>query len=1540
MAKHLIAVGGSGQHVALAYMDLAALAHHIHPVEPIYPYIVDKDETMNNGSTAWQEAIKQGELLRAADDEKAASWTDFGGNRIAPCRELVGRPKVRDAVSPIYGRLLLTPEQLEVEFATGYWGQAPVGAAFFGDIIRRDGERVGAALNRIAADPGARIVVAGSTVGGTGAGCLPRLVEHLAQRLGGGGGEARVMALPLLQWFALGAGGDQQQSEAAAKRNEEMKSRVPSALLYSRDCLAKDAATVLVGHPAPQGRERPWSGNTQQPPHEDLTVPYYAAIVASEFLFARRGTVPGIYSVPCPELQQGFHLDRSLWVFDGREDPAGHPYLQLGNLVHRNLGFCRRLWWVLRYLETPPSGRKTMWPGLLRVPTLDKAWEPMPAQERKRVLAAGKALLDAKWAALRRLYASDRALFGADALTATTWRQALDEQPPTSGVPEIRQWVGEEPMQLVELPHLARAILAQFPRPGRLDAPASPSRCLPPTVGRREEIAPPPKLPGVLDPCNIEQLLAFEQVAPESLPTSSAVEFYLEQLFAEKLGQDAVKEKTAQTWSKRWLTLLRGLAAGVLSLQPAPRDEGEVKLSDSQPQYAIADKDNFCFGLTSPKTLLVPAMTARWEDLDKQLSMADGGPADRAVMGWFELLERLRTSSALDSVPGWFTYNKRFWLDDHRKSVRPDLRFGFLATRPLLVGWGNGAPRPLCLPRPLGPSDQQNRQHLHDTLAFFGIEREAMDAAHLATEVPGLSALNDESRCPTYIPFGPKVDQTPRKVVWRSETPDLADALSFGFVLLRRVVDGRSVSVAAEVMLRSGGLVEVLESEQDILVSQVEPLGDNQKRKDDLYPDYPVRLRYAGLVDRTARSQRPPSAAAGVCRYEFRVHGINHVVTRDISVTKTRPGTFFLWPKFKPAQVDGKDFKAYYALAHSTRTGGSAWFLGQSSSANPHLDWSVYLKGDSLAQPLYSVNGEGVQGGIPMLMAVVQENEEAPVGGGLFSCPLAQAKDVSSERWGIDFGSSSSVVAVSTGHGLTGDAEVITLSGKLDATHIFAENEAKPLSSCYWFPTWDGFAPRTKDTSNLIPSQLLLTERVPFDGRARAAAEALPYGQAFVLDHGGELDEALQDQAKVIRDLKWLDSGTSDELLARRSLRRAYLLHLLEMCFALRAGLSGPSCQQGLPTSVTAVFTLPLRMRDLDGRPAKDFAEDADRVCRLLGELLGRRFDAQFIWESHVGAPRVRPDSEIYAVADLGGGSLDLWGAIGKTDSIEYADSYRFGGHDLLQQWCESQSDQKTREQQIVDLRRSFQIDPDRELERIRENRACVMVQIGFFLLAKEAVARWIGALVHKARATRAQADQGPTSYKVHLSLLGMGWGLYPQVAQSEATFVGSIGERVKQLLADSGGGDVDVRSLNETGERGGQGRKGQERKTYLARRAAERGGQDTKELLKMDTHPFLGCDIFQAQGPKFDWFETTPLRLDRTKVPFEILFDPKSVQAQPTPCLERHAVANRDLDQILLLMKKGIHPDPSAPHYQGHAPFSLVLESLRGRSKIEDSQS
>ncbi|MHB8876049.1 MAG: hypothetical protein ACYC8T_20355, partial [Myxococcaceae bacterium] len=1285
MSTHLVAVGGSGQHVALAYLDLAALAHHVHHVDPVLLYILDKDSTSANGRTPWSLARQQALRLHTVDEGQTSNgWRSSPASAIPPCPEPagLGARTVRDAVHSDYASLFFTDAQKAVEYTKGYWGQAPVGAAFFDAVLREGQSQLGTATSAILQDANARIVVAGSTVGGTGAGCLPRLVEHLAEK----NPNARIMTALFLQWFKLTD--ENESAGVAAERNAQMQMRQHTGLLYSQAKLARCSTTVLYASPAPVNR--PWAGDTQQNVHDDLTVPLYAAAGASDFLHGTNAIGNGIYGIPCPMAEGGGHLAGEVTLFGGR-DGTGAP-LRLDTLIAQNLELCRRLAWVVRYFEEPPSTKGVLFPGVLGVGALDAIRRERSDAEARDLVRRLSSLLDAKWDALVRIARSDSRVFRG-APPAATWRAQVVGGLADGGIDGLRSWLsaGTSTLKDRSAASLTKLVLQGITSPEAPPARQSSARLLPEQVGGLAQVFYPRSNVGAPDILaeHISSLIDLGKVSPESVPATATLEFMLEQLFDGHIG--AIPPIAVGPWNDRWRTLLLGICAGIFKLEPAPEDLGSVKVACPLPQYVIRDANGRIIGATSRRVLLVPAVEARWDSLGKHPALLEGGDAARAVASWFDLLHAVTESGPR---PAWLEYQRRTWIQDLRVAAMPDDRHGLVTERMVKVDCG-GVERAIPLPTTKRRTDAD----LHTLLASFSID--VVPTTHLK---PHLQTQLDA--CASYTPFTPEAGPAPHKVVWADLNPDLAKELRFGVVLSTGPgADGRSMVTASALKLPGIADIDVLAGREAVLLAQVDPLGDGKIR----LPDFPVQLRYAGLIDRTNWS--PPGAATqGLVPYSVKLHGRPSVENVRVQVRASVRATVLVWPRFRTRATPGQaPFRAYFALADSPVTEHRACFVGSSQGAEA-LDWSAAFLSDVKPRPLYEIDSGNASGGVPEMMALISPS--AKEGGGLFAVglevPLApQGK----ETWGIDFGTSSTVVAA---YADGSAAFVLKPDAALDQTVVIAMGDPKSLREGAWFPTWDGKAPRQTVPRPLFPSQLVY---IGADTSRPSTAKIgeLRYGSDIIIDRPELQKENTRPPERVIGDLKWSDTGGP----AQQQRRCDYLIHLLELCFALRqrAHDDKAGLKVGLPSEIQAVFTLPLQMRGPPEAAALALERDVRISCEIVSRLVGSKFQPSFLWESHAGAPEPRPPGQVFAVADLGGGSLDLWGDY---DGAEFADSYRFGGHDVLGQWGTiSGAEGQELAQKQLDMRRALQNGSDDVRTEIKEERKRA-VHAGFFGLAVE----------------------------------------------------------------------------------------------------------------------------------------------------------------------------------------------------------------------------
>ena len=1470
MANHFIAVGGTGQHVALAYADLEALAWLVlNNVQPAEFYILDRDQGTNENDSAWDLTLVQ---LNAIRPGQKNPWRE-----IEPNKRIPGKPNVGAAVDACYGPLYFNPRQLDVDYSTGYYGQAPVGAAFFDDVLRQQQSQMGASIQHLITDPGARILVAGSLVGGTGAGCMPRLVEFLKKH----SQASAIFAIPFLRWFQLSP---QQSDDPTSARNAEMKSREPSALLYSSHRLARDAATVLVGHPQPDNApQRPWAGDVKQKVFDQLVLPYCGAIQASRMLHEKHPPGTGLYSVPCVPS----HIAKGLAVFGGDVDG---PRTQIVNLVRLNVELCRRLVWVYRLLKEPPDFRRTWFPRSFHIPVLDGVIRLAKTAKGNAVLAGLKTILDAKWAALRRFFGSDKDLFGGT--IGESWESMQD--PPAEGLKSMQAWLDGDPLPAQSnAQDIAGRVVENIDSVHTVKAHPVNDRLLPPGVKPDTQATYPPVPLGDLDPLDLAtvlaNLVAGDLVLPESLPTVKTLEFFLEKLFA---GQVGVGQSAAgKDWTRRWRLLLVGLCSGDLTLVPGPADMGEVNLG-SPSQFLVQDGKKNTWGWISPSTLLVPAVQADWQKLENDPRLNDGGDAALRVAGWVQALNELNSKSPRKAnIPGWAVALLQ-WASGLKAA--PVLDFGLPDTPAPAptVRWGDvsaNLPLPFAIARP--------RANFDRLINFFCIPIAPADPA----SIPDLSQLANPAICPVYCKAPGRSQLS--VAVWADILPHLASAVRFGFHFQQ---DGNGTWQALRLQLGANKSIEIIDDVHDIFIRKVEPIGDNTRT---VVPDWPVKLQYAGLVDQARGASHQESA--GNVSYTLHLRGRDQPVTTSVKCDRKRAATLLFWPRFRSGSTVANTFKAYYALYDTPATEMNV--LGVRSAASLFLDWHQPVKSFHRARPLYAINNGNVDGGVPTLFALTEDS--AKEGHGLFGIKLKQVDAVPAERWGIDFGSSSSVVAVSGADGgsIVNEALPLAADGSLDQTlPVALQTTANArLVDCGWFPTWDTAKQRSTPARPLVPSVMINITNAPLGNLL-----ALHYIADYVVDHGGDLASELQGSKHLIHDFKWFPKDNQAQ--SKSESRQAYLVHLLELCYTLRAKAEckPASISPGLPQVIDARFTLPIAMRHGNQSYAQTYEQDVLTACSVLNQLLGCTINPTFNWESRAAIPITALQNETYACADLGGSSLDMWGGFGCNLDQDWADSYRFGGHDLVELWAAVKNMERMGLRRVLQTGDGFNIrDPD-----------LANTTRGFFILAAEAVSRWVAALALK----RAEAS-GQRKVSIKLALLGMGWNLEPGSQGKNTTLLlEHIQERANGLLRASGSSALEL-TLLEMNEQ----QQGDDRKTYIARRAAVRPGYTMTALLGAPPRAFLGFNAVSVSGVKH---QTHPWSADKPlKVPSgasQMVFDPDHGGSQPVPALEKHKLTANQLGDVITAMSKGILGLGMVPQFDGQSPISAVLEVLRHDTK------
>jgi hypothetical protein len=412
LANYLIAVGGTGQHVALAVADLVALAYEIYTTPDEFPAVhmilVDADQASDTDhGSAWQEARARLSSLGLLAGDSFECVPLPVNSPLADTRRMYEfLNRLGASFGPNAADALLLHDQREVDVTTGFYAQPRVGAMMaewlFDEVTR--GEDVNpqlARLFRLAGDPANRIVVAGSGVGGTGAGFAPALVRRLSSVNGGG----RLMALMATEWFRLGGACSNRLSEAVQKSNAN------SSLWHSAHSGSGGGVrTVLFGHPqVSRAPEEDCQSGAFQARKKNLTIPYYAAAAAMSFFAG--------------EANAGPHIPAAAFSGDVVMLPKAlriTPRLTLDDLVQSNVEAVGRLTLASEYLRGRYRGFVLPFSSLSgRIAALDGA-DP---QRLDGPLAA-------KRAALHNLGASDEKL----AVVPRSHR----------GLETLRSWAGEK----------------------------------------------------------------------------------------------------------------------------------------------------------------------------------------------------------------------------------------------------------------------------------------------------------------------------------------------------------------------------------------------------------------------------------------------------------------------------------------------------------------------------------------------------------------------------------------------------------------------------------------------------------------------------------------------------------------------------------------------------------------------------------------------------------------------------------------------------------------------------------------------------------------------------------------------------------------------------------------------------------------------------------------------------------------------------------------------------------------------------------------
>jgi hypothetical protein len=1409
---HLVAIGGTGQHVALSYVDFAVLAEWLLPVDPCRLWLFDADAGAPEGATtAWDDACKQVQFLRRRSRPGENHWTDPLSSQHRPYLEAQAQI-FEDAICRRLAPIYFDDEQRRVSFRNGYYGEAAVASTVFGALLADEEQTRGFTDLLNAPRLGdARVVVAGSAVGGTGSGCLPRLVEALAKSAGRSA-NGRIMAILYLPWFRLeGADGK------AAKRNDEMAARTASGLFYYNGRLRDHSAAVIIGHPDVNASRvsRPWQGDTQQQRHDDLSLPFYGASIASQFFANERATPYGLYSVASNE--SGNQLVSEHLPLGAATDTSAQ--WTASKLVKANLELCRRLYWIARYIETLGQTQPVALSDEFDLPAL----RGLPTKIGDQL----DGWIRTKLVSLNRVEATLRGTTKNGAPTSDGETRAW--APPPAGLKTLRLWIPTEPFSGAEglVLAVARRLLNDDTWTNLEQLPTSIARLLPGrTATAVVQVQPRRVAIGTAAPMDTHEtdaLIAHEKVKPRALPTARARAEVLAGVFDGRLGKaitlkplfnavldptfEVLDVSTTQALVQTWFLVMLGLAAGKVTMHDVIPTRSPIQIqADGEAlrvltwRTSIGDEFDVAYGTTTVGFVPSARDSSAWAKVVADLPVADRHRHGTVVASWATMLNRAAEATRTEP-PDWL---RRLHNDWGKDLPRTSASFG-LTDSSLPVRWSNDR-HVVAMRFPV--SGRRADSTWAEFYAGLGltVSQGCPPGDKVAQDIRNL--LNDPERCPRFLYTSSEKDAENRTAIALWQLPVGHPRCDLHYQAAAKIHDRYYISVQAghvwDVQVE-GMVVQVVEPAQ-VLLRNVGYLSEGEDQR---VADYPVRASFLDLVDLTA-STAPPRLDGNKVHYTLHFRGyptpIEHVATRDDSLML--PAGILMWPNFT-----APGWTQRYIWARLQGAEPMECRILSSDHASGPITSTTQVRLPSKASPVALTLP--AHSHIPRVMVLDLKRREH----GSFRLDLRHLERSGKDCWGVDFGTSGSVVAAVRDGGDWTQAKLLSPGPKTDSTYKVLLGEPARLERVVWFPSWDGMAARTTNSS-VLPTRILVDIKEPEPDRI--LKDRTEYGKRWLLDHGGTLDPQVLKSYKVLDQLKW------GKNISHR--RHAYLLRLLEQAAAWRASTfpSGAN-PDALPNEVTTVFTLPLRMKD----ELRAFEADVKQVLADLKTLTGITFHPRFQWESNAGAvpTNARKREVVYATIDLGGGSLDFWGCFvdksGKTH--QHADSLLLGGGALIRALSRAGN------AAFIDtqLRKLGAEDP--AADALSEVVGYSDKVSFFFETVREVCARWLTALAVEARRHGSPVDH------FNVGMLGRAWFMGGPDWRSSTKALRLIESRMKSL-----GQEVSLSRHRDVPE--GQ----TDRKTYLARYVAGFSNDAHASLTNhTEEHEgFLGTDL-TSEDPK-----------------------------------------------------------------------------------------
>ncbi len=1276
MANTLIGCGGTGAHVALAFMRLHTLGdplgffrHGRKPMDLPALYLVDQDSGDGADSdkpTAWQ-ALRR--VLERHPSRAVGGDTDTGRRwptprAVTPLPVGASKDFLAEGMTSLRQRYpnsnyldcILSPGQRAIEFSRGMMGSPAVGSLLFKlksyDTRPDDPDINHDEFYHQLLNVKGRVVVVGSGVGGTGAAVGPTLAEELS-----GVDERQVMAVMLLNWFEFDELHEHlgENRLRAQRRNKVMQENAHSGLRYYGNRLAKHAATVPVGIPKTAMAPRLFTGDNHQPMREAYPHALAAICCLRQFLSADAYS-NGLYHLDAEDPSR---------LGSGTGLPGGGT---IGDLAARGKTLVDTLETYERVLGSSDS--------YYLKPIL---YELLGDRRQETAKELGK---------LRDRYSENLEWLGGmlngkspepvrgSFIRETAIRERLKKDhplelsrvdSPDQAASEIFSW-------------LAAWVNEKAPT----STPAGPNGVYWPEMRDDQGLTPSPQESGALRKvpksnvrATLDSFVDPNLMVQNGWPNPLATADY----FREAMASDR------STAIRQLELLFLGLLVGELKLRKNERrDNRPVSLDELVDDRRTGDGNDLAryalertgragvvMGFTAPRTLFCPVpglSDPEWSGLWNSVTGQRSADWKAPGQSWGS------ATSYVGRIRAWIEACKR----RHPHATPPPWTRIFDTTPPE-GGYGGG-------------TQLQVRWSGDELIDVFLPTR---DEGGLPPEVKNLDHADPDD----FLREHAEVTESGKPKFWRVEFEIAGQGKVYGIwedhlrhlqkvgkiaffdddaarrevyaLTWKRAHGYRLVTLPGTLVLRRGdiGIRSCTPIEQRFV-----PNGDTSRGV--LYPHYPVRWRYFDLLmprgdrngkesvldvlkrgDAPAEPREPEIDDSGQATWRLRMRGLGDPVPFVAMLEVGHKAHWMVWPRFH-----ARDWRAYYVYQHCTdrRIRIDALWLNNQESG---VVLSRTKAEDNRSYPVWFSKQEARHAaGPPVALCASKGDDEI----GMYLVRLYPVQSaVVPMQIGIDFGTSHTTAAIKLGNR---DAQSVDLSPELsrdgkhrlslhvseDLEHIEAEHGL--LSQGTWFPRY--VKKSTGDLQGLWPSEILTIEKVRTLSNQKPMILDWQPVRDYVIPPAGVLRRDLADH--MIANFKW---NTSMEFQGRESdLRKIYLDRIVEQV------LAEAFTRHGRPTGTEKIqftFTYPLRTPPRD---VKEYRRTLDRVLddgsTSLGCPLVLHDGVGLFDESHATKVGTDRRGDVNMVGDLGGGTLDLIiSAVGERFE-DTADSVKLGGNVLL----------------------------------------------------------------------------------------------------------------------------------------------------------------------------------------------------------------------------------------------------------------------------------